>query len=353
MNRRSLVVLITLLLTLIIAALLIFVVIPGGAQKTRLNVLASAEYYLEKGDYERALNLVDSLLIKNAGDIDARALRDRAIEAKTKAEAEKAEAARREGLSSQREIASTLDKLGQKLGTRQDSQTTNSVASATTQSDAARAKAEAEARAKAEAEAQRKAEEAAQRKAEADAEAARRKAQEEELSQKSKELQAKMRTVNDLVERGMKAVDGGDFKTGERLFDEAKSKLPEGEDKFASQKLADIAESLYSGSRKYPGAEADAALQQAIQTARDAKKKDSSNAAPYYTLGKINSDLNQMDNAITELKQAVSLDPKNYLYSYALGLAYFKARRYEEARQSFSATTTLNPSLSEDFIISV
>ena len=57
-----------------------------------------------------------------------------------------------------------------------------------------------------------------------------------------------------------------------------------------------------------------------------------SNALPYYTLGKINSDLNQTDNAITELKQAASLDPKDYLYSYALGIAYFKARRYEDAR---------------------
>ena len=123
-----------------------------------------------------------------------------------------------------------------------------------------------------------------------------------------------MRAVNALVDKGKNAIDSGDFGGGDKLFSDAKDKFPDGEDKFAAQKLAEIADSLYAAARKNPGSGADAAMQEAIQTARDAKKRDPSNALPYYTLGKINSDLNQTENAITELKQAASLDPKNYLY---------------------------------------
>jgi len=125
-----------------------------------------------------------------------------------------------------------------------------------------------------------------------------------------------MRAVNDLVTRGKSAVESGDFSGGEQLFAEAKDKLPDGEDRFAAQKLAEIADSLYTASKANPGPQADEALKQSIQTARDAKKKDASNPLPYYTLGKINADLKQTDNAITELKEATRLDPKNYLYAY-------------------------------------
>jgi tetratricopeptide (TPR) repeat protein len=282
-------------------------------------------------------------LIDNAADPDARALRDKAMQAKSGAEEAKAQEAAQAEVTGQKAIAQSLDKLGQKLKTAPSGASASaSQAASAGQGSGADVQAKAKA-ATAAAAASAKAEADAQKKAEADAEAARAKAEAEELAKKSRDLQDKMRAVNDLVEKGKASIDSGDFSGGERLFAEARDRLPEGEDKFAGQKLADIADSLYTAAKKNPGPDADSALQEAIQTARDAKKRDASNALPYYTLGKINSDLNQTDNAIIELRQAASLDPKNYLYSYALGLSYFKARRYEDARQSFEATTTLNP----------
>ena len=46
----------------------------GEAQR-RLNTLALVEDYLEKGDYDSALRLVDGLLIDDPGDADAGRLR--------------------------------------------------------------------------------------------------------------------------------------------------------------------------------------------------------------------------------------------------------------------------------------
>jgi hypothetical protein len=60
------------------AALVVFLG-PVKAERTRANVLASAQYYLDKGDYGRALDLLDKLLIDNASDADAKKLRDRAV----------------------------------------------------------------------------------------------------------------------------------------------------------------------------------------------------------------------------------------------------------------------------------
>ncbi|HET7838824.1 MAG TPA: tetratricopeptide repeat protein, partial [Rectinemataceae bacterium] len=311
---------------------------PMGEARTRRNVLASASYYLGKGDYDRALDLLDKLLISNASDPEAQALRDKAMSGKTGTEAAKAEETAKAEESGQKAIANSLAKLSQNLK--------SAPPAAAPAASAARPPAENPADAAAKA---KKAEDEARRKAEADAEAARKKAEAEELAKKSRELQDRMRAVNELVDKGKAAIDRGDFQGGEKLFGDAETSFPDGEDKYAGQKLAEIADSLYSAAKKNPGQPADAALQESIQTARDAKKKDANNAMPYYTLGKINADLKQTDNAITELKQANSLDPKNYLYAYELGKAYFAARRYEDARQAFDATVTLNPKFESAF----
>ncbi|HQG39554.1 MAG TPA: hypothetical protein PLV76_01550, partial [Spirochaetales bacterium] len=53
-----------------------------AAQKERLNVLKLARDYGEAGDYDRALNLLDTLLIKNADDKEALELQREILEKK-------------------------------------------------------------------------------------------------------------------------------------------------------------------------------------------------------------------------------------------------------------------------------
>ena len=181
-----------------------------GPRRTRQNVLASAQYYLDKGDYDRALDLLDKLLIDNAGDSDARALRDTAMRAKSGADATKAQEAAQAEASGQKVIAQSLDKLGQKLRT--------SATAGPTAAEVSKAEADV------------------QRRAEADAGAARQRAEAAELARQNKELQDKMRAVNALVDKGKNAIDSGDFGGGDKLFSDAKDKFPDGEDEFAAQK---------------------------------------------------------------------------------------------------------------------
>ena len=83
---------------IIIALILVFAVNPAGtgrgetgeapteAERLRNNTIKLAADYLERGEYQRALDLLDRLLIENADDEDAGALRDRIIEAKKDSE---------------------------------------------------------------------------------------------------------------------------------------------------------------------------------------------------------------------------------------------------------------------------
>ena len=53
------------------------------AGRTRENTLSLARDYMQKGAYDRALDLLDKLLIENAGDTEAAALRDETVAAQS------------------------------------------------------------------------------------------------------------------------------------------------------------------------------------------------------------------------------------------------------------------------------
>ena len=64
-----------------LAALALFLT-TGGAGRERTNMLTLAREYIERGDYDRALDLLDKLIIRDVQDSEARALRDEALEKK-------------------------------------------------------------------------------------------------------------------------------------------------------------------------------------------------------------------------------------------------------------------------------
>ena len=89
---------------LVIALAVVLIVTLGGkseaetddATDIRANTLRLAEEYLAQGEFQRALDLVDKLLIENANDEEARNLRDGVIEAKRIADKEREDAERAE-----------------------------------------------------------------------------------------------------------------------------------------------------------------------------------------------------------------------------------------------------------------
>jgi len=177
---------------------------------------------------------------------------------------------------------------------------------------------------------------AAERKAAAEAEAARKKAQEEELAKASRELQEKMRRVNDLVSDGKARLLSSDIPGAEGNFTEARKVMPEGENRFESQKLTEIADAYYDyNSRNSNSANGREAAVKSGNYANEAVVKDPSQAPPHYILGKLARDTRQNDKAITEFREASRLDSRNFIYFHDLGRSLFSARRYQEAKDSF------------------
>jgi tetratricopeptide (TPR) repeat protein len=282
----------------------------GTGSGGRVNTLTLAGDYIAQGEYQRALDLLDRLLIEDSGDDEARALRDRAIAASHAAGSGAAGSAAAgtgaagsgaansgEGASlaaaaeAFREAVSRLPPGGASGG-----------GTSGASGGASGGTGDAEARAVAEAE----------RRAAQEALAERRRAEEAELAKKSQELQAQMRAVNDLVSQGRSALERNNYPQAAEAFKEAVSRLPSGEPRFGAQKYAEIGDVYYEGYARNPdGPESGNLLNESISHSREAIQRDSGQALPHYTLGKINRDLQQWDNAITELREAVRLDPNH------------------------------------------
>lgn len=264
----------------------------GEAARKRRNTMDLAREYFTRGDYDRALALLDSLLIDNPADDEARRIRDDMLE--------------------RRRLAKAADVPPEERAGR-------------------------------EAEAAVRAAEDAEKRAAAEAEAARRRAREEEMARLSRELRERMDAVLDLVSQGKGALGRKDYSGAVRAFDDARSRLPPGEDRFIAQVFADMADAWYgAGDTETP--EGRDAIKRAGDLAREAIAKDPGQALPHYTLGKIHRDLRRWDDAVSELKEASRLDPKSYLYVYDLGRVYFSSSRFADARQSFENVTKLSPS---------
>ncbi|MDR3146186.1 MAG: tetratricopeptide repeat protein, partial [Treponema sp.] len=295
------------------------------AEIRRDTLLQLARDYMAGGSYQQALDILDRVLAGDPGNTEALTLREEALR----------------GLGSA-EFAAESPPEAAPDGAAPD----------LTAADQAAADAE---RLRREAEAAARAEEKAERLAAAEAEAARRKAQEEELARQSAELRMAMQAVNDLVSQGQASLRRGDFAGADGAFADALERMPPGEPRFASLKLADMAEAYYNAHGAFPdNPGAGEAPDKAAANADRAIQLDPSLALPHYTLGKLSRDrarqekdrttaARQWDAAIAEFREASRLDPKDYSYSFDLGRAYFSIRRFVDARQSFEAALRLKP----------
>lgn len=346
------------ILTGIVLVLLLVGVLIGvgavkqAAQRERQNVLRLAREYGDAGDFDRALNLLDTLLIKNADDTDALELQREILEKKL--EALKQALARGTGNSD--ELARTLAQLEKTIKNAQTAGSQNSSQAKTgsgTESSAQSAGQTAPGvpQSQADADAARKAEEEARVKAEALAKAQAEAARQEELAKKSKELREKIDAITALIKKGKEELRSKNLTNAQSNFSQATNMLPEGEKRFNALMWTDIGEAWYEAYRADPqspnGLEA---AKEAQRAAQEAIRTDETLAEPHYTLSKIYNDANLPDRALSELEQAQRLDPNNYLYAYELGKTYFKLKRYEEARRAFeSVTIKLNPKFEPAF----
>ncbi|MDR0312953.1 MAG: tetratricopeptide repeat protein [Treponema sp.] len=310
------------------------------------NTLALAMEYLERGDFQRALELLDSLLIDNPMDERTRQIWNEVFERRSEILASMSTNTE-DRLSIAEELAALAMLEEQRrlrdeaLWGRQDSGSSEAaerMAQAAAQmadrmSQAANEEAERRARAEAE---------EADRRAQAAAEADRRRAQEEELARLSAERRAQMEAVLDMLSQGKAALARKDYNGATRIFNEARSRLPLDDKRFVAQIFSEMAEAWYSAGDPQT-AEGRDAIARAEAMAREAVAADPAQALPHFTLGKIYRDRNQFDAAITEMREAVRLESNEFLYVYDLGRAYYNAGRYADARQSFDTATRISP----------
>ncbi len=317
----------------IIASLAAVFAIKAGAGKERGNMLSLAREYIDRNDFDRALDILDKLIIKNSGDREARVLQDEALAKKEAANGLAGEGDKNNALAQQLgEIGKSLERTASTVA-KTAAASSGANPAANTAADAAARKAEDDARAKADAD--------ARAKAEKDAAAAAAKQREDELARKGKDLRDRMEAINALVKTGRQAVGNGDLSKASGAFNDATANLPAGEQRFASQTWSDIADSWYDAYKQAPTAPSGInAVKDAQRAAQEAIRADSTSASPHYTLSKIYNDANLPDQALSELEQAQKLDPNNYLYAYELGKAYFRVRKYEEAKRAFESVTT-------------
>jgi Tfp pilus assembly protein PilF len=307
-------------------------VFGGGsdaAAQQRQNTLILAEDYIEQGEYDRALDLLEDLLIADPNDEEARTLRNQALEAKrVAAEAEAAAQAARDArdAASANASQSGVDPL------------------AAQQAEAAAREAEAAARA-AEAEARRREAElelqrqlAAQRAAEEERrrqeELERQQEEEARLAALSAEEAARERQISELLEEARRLQQNSEFINARGKINQAIDIDDDSALAYARMAENYVEEDIENNDN----------LARAISFSEQSIEKDPELWEPYYTLGRIFNETLQFDKAIRELTTATELNDTNADIFYALGNAQFDARRYSDARQSYEASVFLDSS---------
>jgi hypothetical protein len=364
-NNRKIIVGITiaLALLLLIAGGIVALKSSGGMGqaekegKLRLNTLTLVRSYVDKEEFDRALSLLEGLLIQNPEDPDASGLLDAvlaakraklalesgeegatnaellaALEAARQAVARVANAAEAAQKAASRLTASENSRTAERPDTaQQDSLSDREVGQNTKQSQAKEAEAA-------------KAEQERQQKEQASAEEAKRKAVENELAQKNSRLQKQIAEVNDYLEQGKARASSGSLASALSSFENAAAALPEGEKAFAAQKYTEMAEALYGIAQAATDSTVkNEALSSALEYVNMAIAADPLLASARYLRSRISTDQKKTESALADMKEAVHLDPKNYLYAYELGKMQYLQKKYAEAKQSFKNLVKLSP----------
>jgi tetratricopeptide (TPR) repeat protein len=282
----------------------------------RRNTLTLAEGYRDRGEYDRALELVDGLLLDSPQDATARAMLDSVVAAKRGADAKRAEAERLADEKQQKALKDGLASLGSTITQTRD-----------------RAAADPEATRRAAEDAARRAAEDASRKA---AEDASRRATDEALKaaeNATRAERARVDTIGRLNRQAADLVASGKYSEARAVID----KLLEADPDSALGKA-------YLGYTLTMANPRDAAtLEQAIQLLTRSIQQDPSLWQPHAYLAQIYEKNNDTTNALREYKEAARLNPSDFEIQFAMGKLQYNARQFEDAARSFGAAAAISP----------
>ncbi|MCR4954331.1 MAG: tetratricopeptide repeat protein [Treponema sp.] len=367
---------------LIILAIIIGVV--GTKVKdnnSRENILKLAQTYAERGEFERALNKLDSYLEKNSEDEDIWGLWNLIIDMKkavengeeislppnfkidvdtsnfsdaiqqmldeSKRQAEENRTAMENLIKMQEEQKIEEEKRRAEDDKRraEDDKRRADEDKRRAEEEKLRAEKEAaEAELKRQQDEERKAEEAAAAERRRIAEE-KRKAEEAEIAKKNAELKKKIDETNDKIQSAKTALATGDYDTAVKLFEEAEKTAPdEAGKKFIASKESEIAQSLYDAAQSSDDEfKKKELMNQAVETAKKTLELNPDDPTSHYILAQDALDKKDFELALKEMNKAVQNDPQNYLYFYDFGKIQYRLKKYTEAAASFSSSCNINP----------
>ncbi|MEE1213085.1 MAG: tetratricopeptide repeat protein [Treponema sp.] len=345
----------------------------GGSSKGKAknNTVSLVNLYYEKGEYDRALDKLESLLLENPNDPEALALMEKILKAKEMSasgrdsgmgggnssvnvtvDTDGLQAAMESSINSMKnELEKNNAKLNEQIAKNNAEAEKNRKAMAELlkkqQEQAAAEKARQEqliAEQKA-AEAERKKAEEVRKKQEAE-----RKAAEEALMKKNAAIKKEISGVNDEIQQAKAALNAGNIDSAVSHFNKAESLLPvaggdpEYEPAFSASKNTEMASLLYEASLKASSPEEKKRLEElAVEYAKKAVAADGKSSASQYILGMDEYSKKNYAKALEYLTKAVENNNSNSLYYYNLGRVQFQMKKFTEARYSFSTSCQLDP----------
>ena len=292
---RKYIIIIAAVLLIAAAVTLFFIFKPSGgsaetvsaaetdAVRIRNNTLILAEDYMNKGDFQRALDLLDDLLINDASDEEVKDLRDRVLAARDEAESQK----KLEDSQKQDDLKETLEELGDTFS--KNSQTVN-ISQQKEDTEEEKRKLEQQL---AELEEQKRLAEE------------RRKEEEARLAALSEAERQKAEKVRKLIDDGVQKMGQDNFSGARDDFDEAIALSPREAEAFAQK-----GESYFQEDKSNQ-----INIREAVEYANKAVDYDDTLWIPHNTLGKIYVETRNYNEAIKEFKEASPAQPGKFRHS--------------------------------------
>jgi tetratricopeptide (TPR) repeat protein len=251
------------------------------------NTIQLAQSYLDRDEYDRALQLVDALLIESPRDAQARRLLDAAVAAKRSTLDDRAAQEQAALAQQQASLGSGLASLGESLR----EQTRDPI-------------------------------QAQERQAAAEATARERE---------------RVARINELTRKGVGQLNASRYGEARSTFEEVLQTDPQS-----------AAARTYLGYATFREAPDDAAAQErAVQLLTRAAQEDPTLWQPHDYLAQIYEKNNDPVNALREYKEAARLNPSNFDILYAMGKLQYNARQFEDAARSFGAAAVVDPKSSK------
>jgi tetratricopeptide (TPR) repeat protein len=282
LSRTALLIIVVGLCVLAVGATALGITLKRSGDAARLtDSLARASFYAEKGEFEEALKVLNTL---SMSDPKVRAVLDDVLARKKAAE----EAAKQSELAAlkaqQDQLKASLAQLGDTLKNQQQKLVVQQPV----------------------------------------------KTPPEDATAKEKELAKK---VQDLMQKGASAFNSARYTEARKAFDQAVALAPDNSDALGFDGISYL--------REDPSNPAN--VQKAVDLSTKAIEKNPDNWLPHKTLGEIYDSKKLSDEAMREYKIAARLNPSDADTLYALGKLQYRAKLYADAQKSFESCVALRP----------